>query len=68
MAVIHLGDNTAGLIDISSQDPADFHYTKLLVSEKRLPVKGITGNRDQNCGQCLRGAAFSRGCGLMVVF
>ena len=60
MAIIHWGDNTAGLIDISSGDPADFHYTKHLVSERRLQVKGITGNRDQNCGQCLRGAAFSR--------
>ncbi len=60
MAVIHWGDNTAGLIDISSPDPADFHYTRLLVSEHRLQVKGITGNRDQNCGQCLRGAAFSK--------
>ncbi len=60
MAVIHWGDNTAGLIDISSSDPSDFHYTRLLISGNRLQVKGITGNRDQNCGQCLRGAAFSR--------
>ncbi|MBP3730241.1 MAG: beta-propeller fold lactonase family protein, partial [Mailhella sp.] len=60
MAVIHWGDNTAGLIDISSHDPAKFAYKKLLVSGTRMQLKGISGNRDQNCGQCLRGAAFSK--------
>ncbi|MDD6088270.1 MAG: YncE family protein [Desulfovibrionaceae bacterium] len=59
MAIIHWGDNSIGLIDIQGQDPAEFHYKKLLVSGSRLQMKNLPPNRDSFCGQCLRGAAFT---------
>ncbi|MCR4665903.1 MAG: hypothetical protein K5657_01270 [Desulfovibrio sp.] len=59
IAVTHWGDNTIGLIDISGDDPASFHYERLLVVGKRLNVAHITGNRDNVCGLCLRGTIFS---------
>ncbi len=59
MAVIHWGDNTIGLIDISSDDPQGFTYKTLLTDGKRLNVSNIKGDRDAVCGHCLRGAAFS---------
>lgn len=59
MAVIHWGDNTAGIMDISSDNPSDFAWERLLVSGRRLDVRGISGDRDHNCGQCLRGAVFT---------
>ncbi|MDR3153812.1 MAG: YncE family protein [Deltaproteobacteria bacterium] len=59
LAVTHWGDNTIGLIDVSSDDPADFTYVKHLVDVSRLDTRGISGNRDNNCGKCLRGTVFS---------
>jgi DNA-binding beta-propeller fold protein YncE len=59
LAVTHWGDNTIGLLDISSGDPDKFAYTRLLVVEPRLSTKGISGNRDSNCGHCLRGTVFT---------
>ena len=59
MAIIHWGDNTAGIVDIASDNPRDFVWERLLTSEKRLNMKRIGGNRDKNCGQCLRGAVFT---------
>jgi DNA-binding beta-propeller fold protein YncE len=59
LAVTHWGDNTVGLIDISSQNPQDFTYTKHLVVETKLNTAGLSGNRDSNCGYCLRGTVFS---------
>jgi DNA-binding beta-propeller fold protein YncE len=59
LAVTHWGDNTVGLIDISSPDPRDFKYTEHLVVESRLNTAGLTGNRDSNCGFCLRGTVFT---------
>jgi DNA-binding beta-propeller fold protein YncE len=59
LAVTHWGDNTVGLIDISSQDPQDFAYVRHLVDGARLNTRNITGNRDNNCGRCLRGTVFS---------
>ncbi|MDR2338603.1 MAG: hypothetical protein LBF40_00455 [Deltaproteobacteria bacterium] len=59
LAVSHWGDNTVGILDISSGDPAAFAYVKHLVVEQRLPTAGIGGNRDRNCGLCLRGTVFT---------
>lgn len=62
VAVTHWGDNTVGIIDISSNDPADFRYTKHLVVENRMRLDFGTGeavNRDKNCGCCLRGTVFT---------
>jgi DNA-binding beta-propeller fold protein YncE len=60
LAVIHWGDNTAGIIDVSSNDPAKFKWASTLVVEKRLPLKNLGKvNRDKQCGFCLRGAVFT---------
>jgi DNA-binding beta-propeller fold protein YncE len=61
MVVTHWGDNTLGVIDISSGDPATFKYRpERLVVERALPQTGLAGhNRDSACGFCLRGTAFS---------
>lgn len=59
MAVVNWGENTIGLIDISSGNPRDFQYIRQLVDEKKLPLETINGDRDSMCGHCLRGAVFS---------
>ncbi len=59
MAIIHWGDNTIGLIDMSSDNPADFFWTTRLTDGRRLGLDDIAGDRDKMCGWCLRGAAFS---------
>lgn len=57
--ITHWGDNTLGALDISSNDPDQFKYTGHWVVEQRLPTAGIAGNRDSNCGYCLRGTSFT---------
>lgn len=61
LAVTHWGNNTVGLIDISSNNPNDWHYTKLLVVDYILPLNfgNRKVNRDNNSGYCLRGTAFT---------
>jgi DNA-binding beta-propeller fold protein YncE len=60
-AIAHWGDNTLGVIDISSGNPADFTYRdKRLVVERVLAQSGLSGtNRDSTCGYCLRGTLFT---------
>ncbi|MDD4702314.1 MAG: beta-propeller fold lactonase family protein, partial [Desulfovibrio sp.] len=53
------GDNTVGIIDISSADPQKFVYTSHLVVGLRMDTSRVHGNRDNNCGNCLRGTVFS---------
>lgn len=58
-AIIHWGDNTVGLLDISSNDPKDFNYKGVVTVEQRLDQAQFAGkNRDAACGFCLRGAVF----------
>lgn len=59
LAVSHWGDNTVGLIDIRGKDPAKFRHDHLLTVEKRVPPKEMKGDRDRNCGFCVRGLVFS---------
>jgi hypothetical protein len=59
LAVSHWGDNTVGLIDVRGHDPTKFHHDHLLVVEKRVAPKDMKGDRDSNCGFCVRGLAFS---------
>ncbi|MBO4334831.1 MAG: hypothetical protein J5846_03230 [Desulfovibrio sp.] len=59
LAVTNWGDNTVGIIDISSNNPQDFHYERLLVVGQKLNVAGVSGNRDNVCGLCLRGTVFT---------
>jgi DNA-binding beta-propeller fold protein YncE len=57
--VTHWGDNTLGVLDISAEHPQDFRYSGHWVVERKLPTEGIKGNRDNNCGFCLRGTVYS---------
>jgi len=57
--VTHWGDNTLGVLDISADHPRDFRYSGHWVVERKLPTEGIKGNRDNNCGFCLRGTAYT---------
>lgn len=60
IAVTHWGDNTIGLIDISSNDPMDFNYVSHIVVDNRLNMNFSSGSdRDSDCGNCLRGTVFT---------
>ena len=60
LAVIHWGDNTVGLIDVSSGNPAEFRHATLISVGKRIDLSRIeTKDRDHGCGFCLRGAVFT---------
>jgi DNA-binding beta-propeller fold protein YncE len=62
IAVTHWGDNTIGIIDISSNNIDSFKYIKLFEVGKRrsLTYDNITKiDRDKDCGYCLRGTVFS---------
>ena len=62
IAVTHWGDNTVGLIDIASWDPAEWHYSDLITVEYKLALNfspSVTIDRDVNSGFCLRGTVFT---------
>jgi DNA-binding beta-propeller fold protein YncE len=60
MAVTHWGDNTIGLFDVRGDSSKDFRATDLLVDGQRLAVDHLGNvNRDEVCGHCVRGLAFS---------
>jgi len=71
IAVTHWGDNTIGIIDISSGDVNQFKYVKHLVVDYQQKFSagqnqgGI--NRDTECGLCLRGTAFTADSRYLVV-
>jgi YVTN family beta-propeller protein len=69
LAVIHWGDNTAGIIDITGDDPQKFQYLpKRLVVERVLPQTNLAGkDRDDACGFCLRGAVFSPDSQILLI-
>jgi DNA-binding beta-propeller fold protein YncE len=60
IAVTHWGDNTVGLIDISSAQPMEFKYVSHIVIDHQVKTN-FTGNvdRDNNCSNCLRGTVFT---------
>lgn len=62
MAVTHWGDNTVGLIDISSPDPAEWrHKPPMAAGHKFNPDYPLDTpvNRDSGSGYLLRGTVFS---------
>lgn len=68
VAITHWGDNTIGIIDISSSSPSDFRYTGHLTVEKQLSQEGMESkDRDVACGFCLRGTVFSSDSRYMFV-
>lgn len=62
IAITHWGDNTIALINIDSENPADFRYLQNIAIDKRLSLnfnENDTIDRDNNCGHCLRGTVFT---------
>lgn len=68
MAIIHWGDNTVALIDVSSGDPARYQYVSHMTVENQLDQQPLTGtDRDDTCGFCLRGSVFSSDSQYLIV-
>ncbi|MDH3972782.1 MAG: beta-propeller fold lactonase family protein [Deltaproteobacteria bacterium] len=60
VAIINWGENSVGIVNVSTESPADYHYEKLIEIEKKYVVKGDKHlNRDSACGYCLRGGVFT---------
>ena len=62
LAITQWGDNTVGIIDIASENPADWHYRSLAIIDQKLKLNlSMTRqvNRDDDSGYCLRGTAFT---------
>lgn len=62
IAVSHWGNNTVGLIDISSADPKQWHHKTVLVVDRELPLNFPLDrqvDRDNNSGYALRGTVFT---------
>lgn len=62
IAVTHWGDNTVGLIDISSEEVSDWHYTACYTVDYKLKLnysRTTPVNRDVGSGYCLRGTVFT---------
>lgn len=72
----HWGDNTVGIYDLNeNQDIIGYHYYTI---DQKLNTSSISGDRDKNCGLCLRGTVITpdnkyiiigrmRGGGLAVI-
>lgn len=53
----HWGDNTVGIYYLdTNQNISDYHY---VVIDKKLNTENISGDRDKNCGYCLRGTVIT---------
>lgn len=59
VAVVQWGDNTIIKFDTSSANPNDWRAAQHWVVEQQLNVANIGGDRDKNCGYCLRGAVYT---------
>ena len=62
LAVTHWGNNTVGIMDISSERPEDWHYLASLTVDHKLKLNfSYTRkvDRDVNSGYCLRGTVFT---------
>ncbi|MBT4760290.1 MAG: hypothetical protein HOO06_01215 [Bdellovibrionaceae bacterium] len=67
-AIVHWGDNTVGVLDISSDNPNEFQYIYHLMKNRPMSQEGLEGtNRDRTCGFCLRGASFLPQSNLLLV-
>ena len=62
LAVSHWGNNTIGIMDISSSNPNDWNYIANVIVEKELKLnfsRTEKVDRDKNSGFCLRGTVFT---------
>lgn len=63
ICVTHWGDNTVAIIDIESDLPFEFKYTKHLAVGERIFLsydEDVVVDRDNDCGHCLRGTVFTQ--------
>lgn len=62
VAISHWGNNTVGLIDISSNDPKEWKHKALLIVDRVLPLNyplDKSVDRDNGSGYALRGTVFT---------
>ena len=62
VAITHWGNNTVGLIDISSQNPTDWKHEACIVVNYVLPLNystTVSVDRDNGSGYALRGTVFT---------
>lgn len=60
LVVSNWGNNTLTVFDIAHANPNEFHIITTLTVEHALDLNHVGGDRDKNCGFCLRGLAFSQ--------
>lgn len=62
VAITHWGNNTVGVMDISSDNPEEWHYNCCLTVDYRLKLNyslSVSVNRDSGSGYSLRGTVFT---------
>lgn len=62
IAISHWGNNTVGMLDISSENIGDWHYKACYVVDYKLQLnfsRTTQVDRDANSGYCLRGTVFT---------
>ncbi len=62
VAISHWGNNTVGLIDVSSNNPSDWKHAACLVVDYVLPLNystSVSVDRDNGSGYALRGTVFT---------
>lgn len=70
LAITHWGDNTVGLLDISSPDPSKWRHLKPVVIGHQLKLNyslNSAVNRDSGSGFLLRGTVFLPGDSVLLV-
>lgn len=70
LAITHWGDNTVGLVDISSPDPHMWRHRKTVVVDHKLKLNYSLTNsvdRDSGSGYALRGTLFLPGDSILLV-
>lgn len=70
LAITHWGDNTVGFLDISDENPRNWHHLPPIVIGNKLKLNySLTSsvNRDNGSGYSLRGTIFLPGDSLMLV-
>lgn len=58
LASTHWGDNTIGIYELDEKS-IPISYSSYTI-ERKLPTQNIGGDRDKNCGFCLRGTIFTK--------
>lgn len=62
IAISHWGDNTVGLLDVSSDKPTDWHYVTMFIVDKQQKLNfplNVAVDRDNGSGYALRGTIFT---------